>query len=208
MLYKFLRLIAIIYTSIFFPTKVINKSNFIGGKSVVICNHYSSMDSILLGSKLFKNDLNCLGKQEAFDNVKIVGKMFIKCGGIPVDRDAPGLTTHRKLLSVLKENKTLLIFPEGTRNASGDSQLAPLHEGAGVYATRCNAPLVPVMFYTKPTRYKKNYLIIGKPYSFDYLNGKSNKEIKEEVVQVMVQKFAELRHEINEYVENKNKKRK
>lgn len=204
LLYKVLRFIARPIVSILFPTKVLGKENFPDGRAVIMCNHYSSADSILIGTKLLKNSINCVAKKEAFKN-KLVGKLFVKIGAIPVDRESPGLETHKKIMNVLKNNDILMIFPEGTRNKEGTKELAPLKHGAGLYAVKGKAEVTPMLFHHKPKMFKRNYLIVGKPISLDDYYDKHHSLIKEEVTELLTKAMNNLRTEVDTYVEKRCK---
>lgn len=199
-----MRFIARPIIGLLFPTKVIGRENFPKGKAVIICNHYSTADSLVIGSKLLKNSINCVAKKEAFKH-KIVGWMFTKFGAISVDRDAPGLATHKKIMGVLSSNDILLIFPEGTRNKDGTEQMAPFKHGAALYAVKGKADIIPMLYHHKHKMFKRNYLIIGKPISMEEFYDKPNSYIKEDATELITEKMNELRIEINSYVDNRNR---
>ncbi|MGI6701617.1 MAG: lysophospholipid acyltransferase family protein [Christensenellales bacterium] len=206
--YKIIRFILRPVIAILFPTKVIHKDNFPKtGKAVVISNHYSTADSLVIGAKLLKNSINCVAKKEAFSN-KFVGWLFTKLGAISVDRDAPGLQTHKKIMNVLNNDDILLIFPEGTRNKAGTPELAPLKPGAALYAIKGKAPLVPMLYHHKHKMFKTNYLIVGKPFTLERFYDKSGPEVKQEATDILTKSMNDLRIEIDAYVENKNKGKK
>lgn len=202
MIYKVLRAILRPFIALFFPTKVIGKENFINGKAVVICNHYSTADSLIIGAKFFKKSINCVAKKEAFSN-KFVGWLFTKLGAISVDRESPGLTTHKKIMSVLHNDDTLMIFPEGTRNKEDTHELAPLKQGAALYAIKGKASIVPMLFYHSPKMFRRNYLIIGKPFTLEQFYDKPGSQIKEEATELLTAQMNKLRLEINNYVNEK-----
>lgn len=203
--YKVLRFFVRPILAVLFPTKVIGKENFPTGRAVVICNHYSSADSLVLGAKLFKNSVNCVAKKEAFEN-KLVGKIFEKIGAISIDRDAPGLVAHKRIMNVLKNDDILLIFPEGTRNKEGTSIMAPIKHGAGLYAVKGKADITPMLYHHKHKMFHRNYIIVGKPISLEPYYDRNNSEIKEEITNLITAKLADLRVEIDQYVNNRKKR--
>lgn len=205
-LYKFLRFIIRPLAAILFPTKVINKENFIDTRAVVICNHYSLVDSVMIGVKFLKRSINAVAKKEAFSN-KFIGNIFEKIGAIPVDRDAPGLKTHKKIMNVLKNDDILLIFPEGTRNLEGDKKLAPFKHGAGLYAVKGQAIVIPMLYHQPPKMFRKNYLIVGKPIHLDYYYGKHSSQIKEAVTELLTEKMNDLRRDLDMYIDKKGSKK-
>jgi 1-acyl-sn-glycerol-3-phosphate acyltransferase len=208
-LYKLLRFIARPITAVAFPTKVIGRENFPKeGKAVVVCNHYSTADSVVIGVKLLKKSINCVGKKEAFKH-KLVGWVFEKIGAISVDRDAPALHTHKQIMKVLENDDILLIFPEGTRNKEGTKELAPLKPGAALYALKGEANIIPMLYHHKHKPFTKNYLIVGKPINLDQYKGMQPTIVKEEVTALLTNRMLELRNEVDNYVNNRgNKNRK
>jgi len=204
--YKICRFFARPIIGLLFPTTIIHKENFPEGKAVITCNHYSTGDSLVIGAKLLKNSINCVAKKEAFKN-KLAGWLFTKFGAISVDRDAPGLQTHKQIINVLNNNDILLIFPEGTRNKEGTPQMAPLKNGAALYAVKGKAQITPMLYHHKHKLFTRNYLIVGKPISLEQFYDKPNSDIKEEVTALLTEKMNELRVEVDAYVNNKRNKR-
>lgn len=202
--YKVFRFLLRPLINFLFPTKIIGKENFPKEKAVVICNHYSTADSLVIGSKLLKNSINVVAKKEAFNN-KLVSKIFIKLGAIPVDREMPKLNTHKKIMKVLNNDDILLIFPEGTRNKEGTPYIAPLKHGAGLYAVKGKAKVTPMLYHHKHKLFIRNYLIIGKPISLEQYYNKNSNTFKEEVTALLTDKMNELRKEIDFIVKNKKK---
>lgn len=207
-IYKVVRTIALPLFAICFPTKVINKEKFPKNqKTVVICNHYSKYDGLILAAKFFKKKLNCVAKKEAFSN-KLGGKFFRKIGLIPVDREKPGISTHRSIMKVFKENGQLLIFPEGTRNRKGDKNMAPFKVGAGRYALLGKANVTPVMYHHSPRFFNKNYIMVGDQIDLTpYFNNKTH-DVAVEVTKLITDSMNKLRIELDAYVESKKRGRK
>lgn len=71
-IYSFLRAIVAPIQRILWPTKIIHRENFdkIKDGGIVICNHYSTPDSVILATQFFKKDLNVLVKSDVFEKKK------------------------------------------------------------------------------------------------------------------------------------------
>jgi 1-acyl-sn-glycerol-3-phosphate acyltransferase len=65
-------------------------------------------------------------------------------------------------LRCLKENRKLLMFPEGTRVQEGENVEAKA--GAALFATRTGSPLLPVYIPAKKNLFRPTTVVIGKPY--------------------------------------------
>jgi 1-acyl-sn-glycerol-3-phosphate acyltransferase len=204
MLYRFLRLIALPYFFLFFPTKIINKKNMKDGKAIYICNHYSVADSLIISTRLFKRYFHAVVKKEAFKN-KFNNWFLKKVGMIPVDRKSPDLLAYKSIMKVLNNNESLMIYPEGTRNKRKDEVMSPLKNGAVIYALKSDSPIIPMMYYQSHKFLKLNYLMIGDSIDLsEFRNKKIDEQIKEQATEKMMQAFNKLRIDLNKYVESKH----
>ena len=75
-------------------------------------------------------------------------------------------------LKVLKEGHKLVVFPEGTRNKSGTTELQEVKGGSMIFAVKAKCPIVPMMLNGKAKAFRKTHLIIGKPFELDEFYGK------------------------------------
>lgn len=148
-----------------YPTKVIGKKNLPQkGGYVLTCNHYSNMDCIMLDLCLVKK-IRFLAKKELFKS-KFASFVLKKFGAFPINREKPELSAFKFALDVLKKDKILGIFPEGTRNKT-EEDMKDLKQGAITFASRGNSEIVPVVLYRKPKALRKNYIIIGEPLKIE-----------------------------------------
>ena len=100
--------------TLIFPSKVYGKNNFPQGKALIVANHYTAIDPCYM-LKFAKKDIFFLAKKEAIEN-KRFGKFLISVGAIPIDRENNDVRAMMNAIKVLKEEKKLVVFPEGTRN--------------------------------------------------------------------------------------------
>jgi 1-acyl-sn-glycerol-3-phosphate acyltransferase len=108
------------------------------GPVIVACNHVSYLDPVALGIAL-QRPLTYLAKKQLFA-IPVLGPVITALGTYPVDREAGGLTALRAAVRVLKEGNCVGIFPEGTRNLTGDAEEKG---GAALLAALSGAPVVP-----------------------------------------------------------------
>ncbi|PKN51715.1 MAG: 1-acyl-sn-glycerol-3-phosphate acyltransferase [Deltaproteobacteria bacterium HGW-Deltaproteobacteria-13] len=108
--------------------------------SVIVCNHLSYLDPILLIS-LFGRHRTIV--KHTFFKVPIFGRLLKNSGYISSGaRDMLGPAMINNLEDIKKhlaEGGILFVFPEGTR--SRDGRLAPFNKGVFTIARYCNAPL-------------------------------------------------------------------
>ena len=64
---------------------------------------------------LVNKKINFMAKKEWFKG-KFKNWLFRSLGAIPVDREKPDFASIKACLKVLKDDKPLVVFPEGTRN--------------------------------------------------------------------------------------------
>ena len=200
--YWFLKIVSWLPVRILYPMRVKNRKNFIKGKSIVIGNHQSNADPILIWS-LFWRPMNYMAKKELFSN-KPMSWFMKKMNCIPVDRAKVDLSSIKTGLRVLNDDKTLVIFPEGTRK--DDSFAEDIKNGTAMFAVKTGAPIVPMYFVKKPRMFHFNTLVIGEPIylSEQVLTDKTKGNI-EKVSLIIEEKMLEMK---NIYCKNPRKRKK
>lgn len=159
-----MKFILFIPFSILFPCSFKGRKNLPKGKCIVICNHLSNIDYMYLFNRIWRKQF-VLAKEQCFKN-GFINWFFRSCGGIPVNRDEIKISTIKECLKVLKKDKLLTIFPEGTRNKSSEP-LLDFKAGASSIAIKANAPIVPIYIQKKPGFFKFNRIVVGKPIILD-----------------------------------------
>ncbi|WP_066647651.1 lysophospholipid acyltransferase family protein [Christensenella timonensis] len=142
MVYFLARVLAYIVLIPCFFVRRIHKENLkIRNGCVVICNHKSNWDPIVLGHSIMSQPICYMAKEELFQN-KVANFFLRRLHAIPVARGKSDMKAVKTGMAALKDGKILGIFPEGTR--SEDGKLLPFEPGAALMALRANVPVVPV----------------------------------------------------------------
>ncbi|KGJ29717.1 lysophospholipid acyltransferase family protein [Staphylococcus haemolyticus] len=143
-MYQFIsRLLDIILVKMAKSLYVIGKENIPkDNKYVVTCTHESYNEVIMLGMALVPNEIHYMAKKELFNN-KWFGQFLTSLNAFPVDRENPGPSTLKRPVNLLKENKTVGIFPTGHRTSA---EGAPLKRGASTIAMLGKAPILPAAY--------------------------------------------------------------
>ena len=109
------------------------------GPLIVACNHISFWDPPLVGAHL-PREMHFVAKAELFHN-PLFGALIRAYNSIPIQRGPQARTGLRGAEEVLSAGGAVLIFPEGTRNKSGEL-LAP-RAGVGRLAAATRTPVAP-----------------------------------------------------------------
>jgi 1-acyl-sn-glycerol-3-phosphate acyltransferase len=172
------------------------------GPALVICNHASNADGMLLMAYVvpaMKRKMGWLGKEEAL-RWPVFGWAMRQNGVFGVRRGAGDLEAFKLAKRVLDEGRVLAIFPEGTRSPTGSLQEAK--EGATVLAARSGAPIVPVAIVGSGRFWPKGKLLprprrrmkvrVGKPFTLAMPKGADRHESLRAATVEMMRHLAEL----------------
>jgi 1-acyl-sn-glycerol-3-phosphate acyltransferase len=108
------------------------------GPVIFAANHLSYLDPPILGAYC-PRQIAYMAKQELFA-IPILGPTIRAVGAYPVDRKGSAASAIRRSVAILSNGGAVGLFPEGTRNFTGEAQ--PL-AGAALLASLARAPVVP-----------------------------------------------------------------
>ena len=111
------------------------------GAFVLISNHQSFLDPLFCGTPL-KKHLHFLARDTLFTN-RFFGWLISSVNTIPVRQGEADLPAIRKVITKLKEGRSVCLFPEGTRTSDG--KITPFKPGLGLLCRRGQAAIVPVV---------------------------------------------------------------
>lgn len=118
-LYKIGKLLCSVIFYPLYRIKVVGKENIPADGPVIICsNHISNVDPPVVGITSSRN-IYFLAKEELFKN-PLIGGILKKVHAFPIKRGMRDRNALRKGLDILKEGHALGLFPEGTRQKSGE----------------------------------------------------------------------------------------
>lgn len=111
---------------------------------IFVTNHISFLDAAVI-VKTYRQPIRALGKKET-GGVPVFGYIY-KNAIVTVDRDnaADRSKSVSKLKAVLRKHISILIFPEGTFNETGNA-LKSFFDGAFRIAIETQTPVKPVLF--------------------------------------------------------------
>lgn len=114
------------------------------GPLIIASNHVSNADGVLVGAWLtprLGRRIHWLGKREMTE-WPIIGPISLAGSIHPVDRDHADIEVFRLMIRILEAGNAVVVFPEGTRSASGSLQ--PAKDGVAMLALKTGATILPV----------------------------------------------------------------
>ena len=194
MVFHFVQAVAYIPGKIIFPAKIYGRKNLPKGKAILTMNHKSNIDAILMVLGTYEKKY-FLAKKELFKN-KLMGGFIKAMGGIKIDRASADVTAIKNALTVLKKDKKLIIFPEGTRSKSDEMNLGEVKNGSAMLAIKSKTPIVPVWIYNRPRAFRMTKILIGKPYELSEFYGQRlTDEVLSKASEIVTAKLNELKEE-------------
>lgn len=173
--------------------------------TIFICNHLSNSDGLVLDKALKEIDPTFVAGIKLSNNaVTSIGINVVKTTNIkPNSVDKNGL---KKVINLVKEGESVLIFPEGTRSRVGS--LIEAKRGPLLIARMTGAPIVPLGLYgtekllpvntegdmsTETFNYADVHINIGKQFELPKKTiGQNKKDYEDFVMEYMMKKIARL----------------
>lgn len=181
MIFWFLYILFIPYIYLCLPTKIIGKKNYkkVKKEPAIFCsNHQTNNDAIIIKARV-NLKFKFLAKDSLFRN-KFLGYIFKKLGGIPIKRGSNDIQAVKTTLNLLKNNKQIVIFPEGTRVKEDES--AEYKNGLVMFALKTDCYVVPSYFRKRTKPFVFNKLVIGEAFKFSDMDEFKDVKITKDVL--------------------------
>ncbi len=152
------------------------------GPAIVVSNHASYMDAIILGSAA-PRPIHFVVLQSMYDRL-LIRWFYWGMGTIPVRAEGQDSGSIKRAVRLLSTGAILGVFPEGGRSADGI--LSEPRLGAAMIAALSGAPVVPACIdgardclpvggaFPKPARIHVRF---GSPLRFDRRSGDSRESL-------------------------------
>ena len=208
---KFIKLILRLILKLLFKTKVTHLQEIILHEpSIIIPNHTSFLDAVFVFAYL-PNDVCFVINTRIAKKLELPLKLI---NHVTIDPLSP--YSLKKLINIIKEGQSVVIFPEGRISRTG--MLMKVYNGIGLIALKTNATLIPIIFtglkYSKLSRvtdkFKSHFfpqvsMYIGDSFKLDPSKAKSfrlqKKEISNQILNVLQNLSLEAR-QLNETNDN------
>jgi 1-acyl-sn-glycerol-3-phosphate acyltransferase len=167
----------------------------------IVSNHLQFFDPILLMAHM-DSYMRFVTKKET-KKMPLISRWLRDLGAIPIDREKPGgdLVAVKGILRAIKDGDDVMIFPEGTRNKMGNTEIQPIKEGTALFAVKTGAMVLPIMIYKKHKAFHRNYLYVSKPFDFKEFQGrKLDAETIAEANEILYNKMVEAKAFMDAYM--------
>lgn len=170
-LYYLVRLLAFVLCKFFFHLEIKGREYIPQeGGFVLVSNHASFLDPIILSASC-PRVIHFAARDTLFRN-RFFAALISRLCAFPIKRWSADLAAVKESVRRLKANAGLLVFPQGTRNASADIDLQNITYGFVLLAHRAGVPIIPVWISgsnrawgkgDKMIRLSKIKVIFGEP---------------------------------------------
>lgn len=156
----------------------------IKGSAIIISNHRSSLDGIVIALRFFFKRLHFLATDFYKNKRKLLKFLVSVAGGIFVDKDGRDFGFMEKSKRVTAKGGSILMFPEGDFNFAYEP--SGFSAGYIMLAVKTGAKIVPVVNDFNYGLFKRVHLMIGNSidlsnYSGAVLTPAKLKEINDEI---------------------------
>jgi 1-acyl-sn-glycerol-3-phosphate acyltransferase len=193
--YAFITALVRLYMKIFWRLKVCHPQRLANMQNCIIAaNHISAFDPPFIGS-LIPIEIHYLAKWELFKN-KLLGALLLSLNCIPIKRGRIDKAAITRVKMVLRKNRSILIFPEGTRKSSR------VKSGIGKFAIEAKTDICPVYIENSTDFWgcfwgkKRLKIVIGKKIdSREFADWEANKENFQKLSEYVMKKILELKND-------------
>lgn len=139
------------------------------GGMLVTCNHRGLSDPVMALCVFWNRRLRCLATKDLYDT-KLKAWFFNQMHCIQVDKQNFSMDSFHAVVQNLKDDKAVLIFPEGQVNQTED--MMSFKAGAVLMAHRADKPIVPMYIPKYGKWYNRRVAVVGDPINVREICGK------------------------------------
>jgi 1-acyl-sn-glycerol-3-phosphate acyltransferase len=188
--YEFARSVVYGVFKPWYRIEAIGREHFPKEGGVLLCsNHIHNFDPMVVGM-MAPRPIHYMAKEEIF-SVPVLGNIVRKCNAFPVKRGFNDREALRTGLKLLKDGHVFGLFPEGTRSKTGE--LGKGLSGAGFFALRSTAAVVPCAIIGPYRSFRKLKVVYGQPIDLEEM--RKEKASAEQVTELIMSKIEKLKKE-------------
>lgn len=193
------------YYRIFYSVDIYGQDRWVPGKALVASSHASNYDPTLVALLLAPHELYYMAKESLF-KIPVFKHLIRLYNAYPVSPHENDLKSIRRTYQLLKEDKQILVFPEGLR--SFDGELNPIKRGVGVICAHSRCNIMPVYIHgnfetwnrnmSRPRFFTKMTLVLGTPILWEDFSHLPKKEAQQAICEAVAERLDHLKR----WVEN------
>lgn len=183
-LYKICKIIYSVLLKILYRPTVYGIENIPKEGSLIFAgNHRHALDPIVVMSNT-NRIVHYMAKEELFKGLH--GIIFEKIGLIKIHRNKSNPLAVIEAENILKQDGTIGVFPEGTRNRT-ENELLKFKHGTVVIAKKTNTKILPFAIKGKYRIFRKGVIIeFGKPIDVSKMEiEEANEYLRNEVLKLL-----------------------
>jgi len=183
----------------FYRLKVYGLNHFEKGGGVIAANHTSYYDPPLLAAT-WPEEIHFLAKEDLFKR-KLLGPIITALNAHPVNGSAKDATIFKLIDNLIKDEKKVMLFPEGTR--SFKDRLGPIKRGVALILAKSESRVIPVYIHgaydiwNRKKRFPKFKgtlaVIYGSPIYWEEFSHLGEKEAQSALIHSIQQSINDLR---------------
>ena len=179
----------------FYPVKVYGERDVPNKKCLLVGNHVSGWDPLIY-TMWMKNIIPFVYKA-VFRKSMFLKWVLDGLDCVPIRRGEVDMNASKCILRILRDDKAVCLFPEGTRNPNVDC-LQEFHTGAALFALKTKSPVRPFYIWDKTRFMRKNYIIVGDEFTLEEFYDKTiDRKTLEAATEIIKSKVDELRIQLN-----------
>lgn len=176
---------------------VIGKEKIPKDTAVLFVGNHQSYFDVIIGYTLMIRQTGFVAK-DSLKKIPVLSwnMRYLNCLFIDRSNMRQGVRTIMQAAELAKNGTSIFIFPEGTRNKSGDeTNLAPFHDGSFKVSQRGKVPIVPVTFNNTESIFEKHIPKIisskvvvefGDPVNWEDMDKQTQKRVGEHFRQIIL----------------------
>ena len=141
------------------------------GQYIIVSNHISNVDPILICAILKNQQPHYMAKKSLF-KIPVLRGIIKAMGAFPVNRGGADVNAIKHSIKLLEEGKCVGIFPQGHRYQGVDPKTTDVKTGAAMLACKTESQILPCFIKTKKRKISfltRVDIIVGEPISFSSL---------------------------------------
>jgi 1-acyl-sn-glycerol-3-phosphate acyltransferase len=197
-LYFTLRMLTKGVFKVFYRHQVFGLRHLPKGAAIIAPTHTSYYDPAIIGISI-PEEVHYLAKQELF-SYPVFSQLIKRLNAHPVSGTTQDLGSFRLIGELIKQNKKVVIFPEGQRTADG--HIATIKPGIAMLAQRNQCAILPVYLHGVfnvwplqqrfPRPYGKIAVVIGSPIVPQHYWSSDKRRAQEEIARALELKLKSL----------------